>query len=320
MSGSRMRHQEFLNSLERLNGRVAVVTGANSGLGFEVACGLAERGAEVFLAARNAERNTQALRQLRQRVPSARVRAVTLDLASLASIRHCVEQLKGDVPAVDILVNNAGVMGLSTRQETQDGFELQFGVNYLGHFALTGRLKPLLEAAPRGGGVVVGVASLAAWKGRLHFDDLQSRHCYSPFGAYRQSKLADLIFTLELARRAQARGWRLHVRAAHPGWASTKVVTNGPGSAGPTALRWLYRVVGGGVFRTFGQPATEGAEPILYAAAAAWAEDGHYYGPDGPGERFGVTGPAVVPPMAVDPVLARRLWEVSERLTGVRFG
>ncbi|BCI68322.1 oxidoreductase [Acetobacter aceti] len=313
------RHTTFLNTLNRLDGRTAVVTGANSGLGLETACGLASLGARVILASRSEERNAAALRILQQRVPGAAAETAPLDLASLASIERFANTLRDRLTSLDILVNNAGVMAPPVRKETADGFEMQFGVNHLGHFALTGRLKPLLEASRKEGGVVVAVASLAAWKSRIHFDDLQSRHRYSPFDAYRQSKLANLLFGQELARRSRSLGWKLHARIAHPGWSQTQLVVNGPGSGKQNLSSWVMETGAKVAFHLFGQSAACGAEPFLYAAASPLAHDGCYYGPDGAGERTGKTDLAIVPPSAHDPRVARRLWEVSERLTGVTF-
>lgn len=312
------QHTAFLATLSRLDGQLAVVTGANSGLGLEAVCGLAALGARVILAARSAERNEAALATLLQRVPNAQAETASLDLASLASLEQFAAALNDRFPAIDILVNNAGVMGLPVRRETRDGFEMQFGVNHLGHFALTGRLKPLLEASQRGG-IVIAVASLAASDGLIYFDDLQCRHHYTPFRAYRQSKLANLMFGEELARRAKAEGWKLHTRIVHPGWARTQIVLNGPGSSGGNVISWLTETGAKVAFGLLGQTAAEGAEPYLYAAASALAEDGGYYGPTGRGERTGTPGRVSVPDSAKDRAVARHLWDVSARLTGVEF-
>jgi NAD(P)-dependent dehydrogenase (short-subunit alcohol dehydrogenase family) len=303
-----------------LTGRVAVVTGATGGLGYETACGLASRGATVILAGRNPDRGAAALAGLRTRVEGARAEFMTLDLASLRSIADFTRDLTGwlggqESGAIDILVNNAGLMALPRRQETEDGFEMQLGTNYLGHFALTGRLRPLLFRAA-GGGRVVTVASLAARKGRLTFDDLQARHRYSPFGVYQQSKLANLIFALELDRRAQSGGWPLHSIAAHPGWSLTDIATS-RSSAPQGALERILRRLTHLAFLTMGQSAEAGARPILFAAAGAEAVDGGYYGPSGRGERRGRVTDARIPAQARNLPAARRLWDVSERLTGV---
>ncbi|NHN83099.1 SDR family NAD(P)-dependent oxidoreductase [Acetobacter musti] len=310
--------RSFLSSLERLDGRVAVVTGANSGLGFEAACDLAMLGARVILASRNTERNEAAVRKLLSRIPSAQAESASLDLASLASVKKFSDRLAERVSSVDVLINNAGVMAPPDRLETQDGFELQFGVNHLGHFALTGWLKPLLEASPDRG-IVIPVASLAAWKGRIQFDDLQSRYRYVPFHAYNQSKLANLMFGMELCRRAMTEGWKLHVRIAHPGWARTQLIINGLGSGTGSLLTRVTELGANVAFRLMGQSAAEGAEPFVYAAASGKAEDGNYYGPTGAGERTGPPGLAAIPPSARHPGIAKRLWDVSERLTGIVF-
>lgn len=301
-----------------LKGRVALVTGGNSGLGFEVACGLAMRGARLLLPVRSAERGEAALAALQTRCPGAEAELLTLNLASLASIAACATEVANRTRTLDFLVNNAGVMALARRLETADGFEMQFGTNHLGHFALTTRLRPLLEAAS-GGGTVVTVASLAAYKTNIHFDDLQSRRRYSPFGAYQQSKLSNLLFAQELARRAGENGWNIHSRAAHPGWSSTSIIANGPAATLPGIVGTAERVIGTAVLRIMGQSAARGAEPLLYAALSPSARDGDYYGPQGAGERRGPPGPATVPPAAQKVSTASRLWDASERLTGVAW-
>lgn len=298
-----------------LTGRTAIVTGATGGLGYEVARGLASRGATVLLAGRDPARGARALESLRERVPDARADFMPLDLASLRSVVDFARTLAERTDMLDILVNNAGVMASPRRQETADGFELQFGTNYLGHFALTAHLRPLLLRAG-GGGRVVSVASLAAWQGRIVFDDLQSRHRYTPFSAYQQSKLANLIFALELNRVAQSAGWRLHSVAAHPGWARTDIAVSRSSVPQGIAERLMRRLVHV-AFRYLGQSAEAGARPILFGAAAPEARDGGYYGPGGRGERRGRVTEAHIPPQALSLSVARRLWSVSERLTGV---
>ncbi len=298
----------------RLDGRSAIVTGASGGLGFETALGLARRGAGVLLAARNAARAEAALQRLRAAVPDAEARVLPLDLADLGSVRSFADAVVTGGRPLDILVNNAGVMAYPTRRITRDGFEEQFGTNYLGHFALTGRLMPALLRA-EGGGRVVSLASLAHVQGRIALDDLQGETRYDPWTAYRQSKLAMLIFARALQRRADAAGWPLRSVAAHPGWAVTDIISNGPGQ-GRTGLKPALM---NAVFRLFGQSAADGALPILYAATAPDAEPGGYYGPTGRGERTGPVGPSRVMPQARDETVARALWDASERLTGVRF-
>ncbi|MFT9258098.1 MAG: SDR family oxidoreductase [Acetobacter sp.] len=299
-----------------LRGQVALVTGANSGLGLQAALGLAHRGARLLLPVRDTRRGLAALDQIRATCPQADATLLPLDLASLRSVADCAALVGEHTDRLDILINNAGVMAPTRRRETADGFELQFGVNHLGHFALTGHLRPLLEAAPQGG-VVVTVASLAAGRNTIHFDDLQSRHRYSPFGAYQQSKLANLLFTQELARRAGENGWNLHARAAHPGWAATSIIHNGQAASLPAPLGAIEDTLGTIVLRVLGQSAARGAEPLLFAALSPTARDGDYYGPQGMGERRGPPGPAHVPAAARKASAATRLWDVSERLTGV---
>ncbi|CEF54166.1 SDR family oxidoreductase [Acetobacter ghanensis] len=306
------------NTQPHLTGRVALVTGANSGLGFETALGLAHRGARLILPVRNPEKGQNALTRLRASCPMADVTLLPLNLASLRSVAACAKAIAAITDRIDIQINNAGVMAPTRRMETEDGFELQFGVNHLGHFALSAHLRPLLEAAENGG-ILVTVASLAAGKNTIHFNDLQSRHRYSPFGAYQQSKLANLLFAHELARRAGEQGWNLHSRAAHPGWAATSIVANGQGSTLPYPLGLIEQTLGTAILRVMGQSAAGGAEPLLYAALSPQARDGDYYGPQGAGERRGPPGPAVVPPTARKGSLAARLWDVSERLTNTAW-
>ena len=292
-----------------LNGKVAVVTGATSGLGLETALALARAGATTVLAARNPEKAAWAIGRIRQDVPDARVQFEHLDLASLESVARFAAAAP---PAIDILVNNGAVMGLPTRAQTQDGFEQQIGVNYLAHFALTARLLPALRTAPQGGRVV-NVASLAHRRAMLTLDDFQSQRSYSPLGAYARSKLAMLIFALELQRRADTHDWAIRSMAAHPGWARTSIIPNGMGVG-------LKQRLIESAFNLMAQPARDGALPVLFAAMAPEATGGAYYGPTSWGETRGAPGPARIFPQATDPATGRRLWELSENLTGVHFG
>ncbi len=298
------------DGLARLEGRTAIVTGATGGLGYEVARGLLRLGASVVLAGRDRIKGQHALVRLSNERSAASPRFQHLDLASLASVRAFADA----TGACDILVNNAGLMGTPSRRSTADGFELQLGTNYLGHFALTGLLLPALTRA-EGGGRVVSVSSVAHRRATIRFDDLQSDRAYGAMRAYGQSKLAMLVFAIELQRRAAAEGWNLRSVAAHPGWAVTDIIRNGEGSA----LRRRALAAGRLVFNTVAQSAAEGARPILIAAASATAEGGSYWGPGGRGEVKGAPTPARIMPQASDAVTGRRLWDVSERLTGVRF-
>ena len=293
-----------------LAGRLAIVTGANSGIGLHTARGLAAAGADVILACRAAPRAEAALAQI---APTARGRvwAETLDLADLASVRGFAARVKAAHGRVDLLINNAGVMAPKRRLTTAQGFELQFGVTFLGHFLLTALLRePLMSApSPR----VVQVASLAHRQGRIDFADPQAERAYVPWRAYRQSKLAMLVFALELARRAQAGGWGILSVAAHPGIAATEIVRNGPGLSSLTALAMQI----GKAFVV--QPGEAGAWPVLLAATDPAAAQGAYYGPTGFMECNGPPGMARIMPHAREAETGRRLWELAEALTGEAF-
>ncbi|MBS9478462.1 SDR family oxidoreductase [Ancylobacter radicis] len=293
------------------HGRSAVVTGTG-GLGYEDALALARAGASVVIAGRNPKKGAAAVAAIRHAIPGAQVRFGEVDLASLASVAAFAARLAGEQDSLDLLINNAGVMTPPQRRLTQDGFELQFGTNYLSHFALTGQLLPLLKngQAPR----VVTVGSIAARGGAIHFDDLQSERRYTPFPAYAQSKLACIMFAFELSRRSTAAGWGVQSLAAHPGLSRTDLLYNTPG--GPTRTIYFLRRV----FRLLFQPAAQGALPTLFAATAPAARDGAHYGPD---RLRGTRGhPTEEPPpkQALDGAVAARLWETSEELTRLRFG
>jgi len=295
-----------------LSGRTAVVTGANSGLGFESSLALGRAGAKVVLACRDQARGAAALERMRRTSPDADVALVRLDLADLASVGAFAETYRAGHDGLDILLNNAGVMAIP-RRETADGFEMQFGTNHLGHFALTGLLFDSLSARP--GARVVTVSSQAALMGRLRFDDLQGARRYGRWTAYSQAKLANQLFALELDRRATRHGIDLVSVAAHPGYAATNLQSVGPQMSGSGLMEKLSEL-GNSVFA---QSAADGALPSLFAATAPGVGGGRYFGPDG---LFGTRGhPAEVSFVraARDPDSARRLWSVSEELTGVRF-
>ncbi len=294
-------------------GRLAIVTGATSGLGAETALALAGAGASVILASRNAAKGAEVLARIRDTHPLADVTFEILDLASLASVQDFGERIAWEHRRIDLLVNNAGVMAIPDRLVTEDGFEMQLGANYLGHFALTLRLLPRLLAAPAPR--VVTVSSLAHRSGRIHFDDLQLERSYTPWKAYCQSKLATLMFALELERRARAQGWELMSNAAHPGFARTGLQATGPqmGRDRPSLLQYATRVLG----PFLSQSAAEGALPTLLAATSPEAEGGVMYGPDGFYEMKGPPHRARILDHALDRDVAARLWEVSEQLTGV---
>jgi NAD(P)-dependent dehydrogenase (short-subunit alcohol dehydrogenase family) len=301
-------------------GRRALITGANSGIGYPTALTLARRGAAVMLACRDRERGEAAVEKLRDEAPGAEITLELVDLSSLASVRTLAErELQRNLPLV---INNAGVMTPPRRLETIDGFELQFGTNVLGHFALTALLYPALERAaalatsqetrPR----VVTIASIAHKRGQLKFGDLQAKQNYSPMESYQQSKLADLMFAFELERRLEARSSGVISIAAHPGVAQTNLFISGDYSAPEMLIR---RAIGHLIGAALNSEA-EGALPTLYAAVAPDAEPGGYYGPQGFQEtRGGDVGPAQIAPQALDVAAAGKLWTVCEELTGVRF-
>ena len=290
-------------------GRLTIVTGTG-GLGFETALALAGAGGDVVIAGRNATKGQTAVTRIRDRWPAAKVRFETLDLADLGSVTAFAERMRAELSRVDCLINNAGVMTPPTRQMSKDGYELQFATNYLGHFALTAHLLPLLRRAhePR----VVTLSSLAARAGRIAFDDLQAERAYRPMDVYSQSKIACLIFALELQRRSEAKGWGLTSLAAHPGISRTDLLPNGAGRHSIAGLARTY------LWFLF-QPAAQGALPALYAATSPDATGGAYVGPTQLQEMRGPPGPAKLPAPARDADLARSLWEVSERLSGVPF-
>jgi len=293
------------------NGRTAVITGATGGLGYETALALAGAGASVVLTGRSDAKGRDALQKIRSQFPDAKISYETLDLASLASVADFAARFAAAHASLDLLVNNAGVMALPTRQTTADGFEMQFGTNYLGHYALTAHLLPLLRRGDRPR--VVNLSSLAHRWGAIDFDDLQGLRSYGPAKAYSQSKLAMLVFALELQRRSDAAGWGLMSNAAHPGYARTDLITNGPGARG--VLSQINKLLG----PLISHSAAEGALPTLFAATSPEAKAAGYYGPNGFYELKGPPEPAKIMPQAKDVAVAARLWDVSAALTGVSF-
>ncbi len=296
-----------------LTGKSVVVTGANSGTGKEAARRLAESGARVVLAVRTVAKGEQARTEILARHPRAQLEVRRVDLADLASVGAFADGILADGAPLDLLVNNAGVMAPPTRLTTADGFELQLGSNYLGPFALTLRLLPALLAAPAPR--VTTMSSGMANFGRIHFDDLQwERRRYSPNLSYAQSKLADLMMAVHLADLSAERGWNLLSTAAHPGYTMTNLQTAGAALGRDKPARTFINQLG---FLLPRQQVEEGTEPLLYAATSPEATAGGYYGPGG---RFGLVGPAAttrVTRRALDADVKRRLWTVSERLTGV---
>ncbi len=292
-------------------GRIPVSTGATSGIGYEAAFALAGAGARVVLASRNEVKGAEMLARIRAAHPRAEVSFEPLDLASLKSVADCADRLSRTLPRIDLHINNAGVMAIPTRHATEDGFEMQLGANYLGHFALTLRLLPLILAgqSPR----VVTLSSLAHRSGKIHFDALQFEKRYSPWVAYCQSKLATLLFSMELERRARVNNWTLTSNAAHPGFASTGLQSTGPsmGLDRPGFLERSTKLLA----PLLSQSAAAGALPTLYAATSPEAKGGTLYGPDGFYEMKGSPRKSKIVPSAFDQTIWRRLWDVSERLT-----
>ncbi|HEY3501170.1 MAG TPA: oxidoreductase [Actinocatenispora sp.] len=291
-------------------GRVFVVTGATSGLGRMTAETLAAHGAHVVLAVRDEQRGRRTVAEITARYPGASLAVSRLDLADLDTVRAFADRMHADHARLDVLVNNAGVMA-PPRTLSAQGHELQFASNHLGHFALTGLLLDLLAAGrdPR----VVTVSSLNHRQGRIRFDDIDGTRRYAPMAWYNQSKLANTVFGHELQRRLAAAGSTVASVLAHPGYTATSLQTNGPVG--------LWRVVFGRLGNPLlAQPAERGALPQLYAATAPGVTGGDFIGPDGLAELRGFPTRVRPSAAATDPEIGRRLWELSERLTGVRVG
>lgn len=293
------------------SGKLAIVTGATGGLGMETSLALAGAGAEVILAGRNPAKGRATVATIRDRYPSAKVRFEVVDLVSLASVQDFAERMLAAGRAIDILVNNAGIMALPKRETTSDGHEMQFGTNYLSHFALTGRLLPLLTVAKAR---IVQLSSIAHRSGQIRLDDLDYTQGYKPWSVYAQTKLAMLMFALELHRRSRENGWGIVSVAAHPGVANTDLFANGPGAN--SGVAWVSRLA----LKVIGHSAAEGALPQIMAATMPGVQGGQYFGPQGWKELKGPPGPGKIGPRALDSGIAAKLWLASEALTGVAFG
>ncbi|HEY6472042.1 MAG TPA: oxidoreductase [Acidimicrobiales bacterium] len=295
-----------------LTGRVALVTGANSGIGYETARALADHGAHVVMACRNHEKAARARDKLESQLRRSSLEVVDLDLADLASVRTAAGHVLDQHARLDLLINNAGVMGTPARQ-TADGFELQMATNHFGHFALTGLLLDRLVTTERSR--IVTVSSHMHRLGRLHSDDVAITKTRNPWTVYSTSKLANLLFTAELSRRLEAAGLRTMALAAHPGWTRSNLAGSGAASSDSRVRRRLSRAVGSNL----GQSAAGGALPVLCAATASSLRSGQYVGPAGLLQMYGPPRVAQPSRRARDLTMAGHLWEVSEELTGVRY-
>jgi NAD(P)-dependent dehydrogenase (short-subunit alcohol dehydrogenase family) len=301
-----------------LSGRLAVVTGANSGLGFGLAKRLAAAGADVVMAVRNRAKGEAAVTEIRRTVPAAKLTIKMIDLSLLNSVAAFADELTAQGRPIDILINNAGVMTPPRRQETHDGFELQFGANHLGHFALTGHLLPLLGAAPSSR--VVTVSSIAATQRHISFDDVNAERDYRPMPAYGVAKLAQLMFAMEFDRRSHDRGWGVTSNAAHPGLSKTNLLSGASYGRDKPTLQARLTQLTWHLLPFMWLEVDEGIKPTLYAAVSPDAGGAAYYCPRGFYETAGgaVTF-AKVPPLARSEDDRRGLWQLSEQLTGVTY-
>jgi NAD(P)-dependent dehydrogenase (short-subunit alcohol dehydrogenase family) len=295
-----------------LSGKTVIVTGGNSGIGYEAALQFARKKAHTILACRSLDKANAAAAQIIASNPGAMVEVMELDLSSLALIRNFADAFHKSHPRLDVLVNNAGVMALPYRK-TVDGFEMQFGTNHLGHFALTGLLLDLLLATD--GARVVNVASGAHRMGRIRFDDLQWERGYRKWFAYGQSKLANLLFNLELQHLIDAAHAKLLAVACHPGYAATNLQAAGPRMTGSSVMESLWGTING----MLAQSAAMGALPTLYAAVSPEVHGGDYIGPDGFAEMWGYPTKANPSAAAKDADVAAKLWRISEQLTKVHY-
>lgn len=300
-----------LNHIPSQQGKVAVVTGANSGLGYHIAKALAIKGARVIMACRNLQKGEEALKEIMEEKPPEDPELRELDLAALSSVSAFSGDLNG-LERIDLLINNAGLMAIPL-QRTEEGFEMQFGVNHLGHFLLTAQLWPLIKITE--GSRVVNVSSAAHRIGRIRFEDIHWKDSYSKWGAYGMSKLANLLFTSELAKRIPHAGLSVIAAAAHPGYASTELQTKGAVMEGSRGKAWLFNLAN----RLVAQPAWMGALPVLYAATAEGVEQGDFYGPDGTFRMKGWPAPDQPSRKRINDADAEKLWALSEQLTGTTF-
>jgi NAD(P)-dependent dehydrogenase (short-subunit alcohol dehydrogenase family) len=297
-----------LDKIPSQKGKIAIVTGANTGLGYETALVLAKKEMKVILACKSLERAEKAKHRILRKLPHANLEIMIIDLSSLSSVRRFAKSFLSRHSQLDLLINNAGIL-IPPYSRTENGFESQMGVNYFGHFLLTGLLFDVITKTP--GSRIVSVASNAHIKGTINFDDLHWEKRYSPLAAYRQSKLACLMFAYELQRRLEKAGFETLSVAAHPGLSITDILRKVP--------KWLL-FISQPVTALFTHSPAKGALPILNAAIGPDVKGGEYYGPQGRNEWKGDPGLAGSTPLSNDKEVARRLWEVSEKLTGIEFG
>jgi protochlorophyllide reductase len=300
-----------LENMPSQTGRVVIVTGANSGLGYESALAFAQKGATVIMACRNTKKGQAAYDDIMRQVPSAKLDLMRLDLGNLASVRDFAAAFRAKYSQVDILLNNAGVMAIP-RAETPDGFEMQFGVNHLGHFALTGLLLDMLLATPKSR--IVSVSSGAHRIGDFNFEDLQRKQNYTRYGAYGQSKLANVLFMRVLQKRLEAIGSETISTGAHPGYSATNLQETSASTSNSGIEQFLYGIAN----NIFAQSQAQGALPQLYAATAPEVNGGRFFGPHQWRMR-GYPAPEKPSDRALDDELAERLWQASEDLTGVKY-
>ncbi len=293
-------------------GRIVIVTGGNSGIGYEAGLALAEKNAHVILAVRSVDKGEEAAQSIRQQYPAAEVKVMALNLADLKSVHGFADAFLASYDRLDVLINNAGVMALP-EVRTADGFEMQFGTNHLGHFVLTGLLLPALKTTPHAR--VVTVSSGVHTVGDIHFDDLQWKKKYDRWGAYAQSKLSNLLFAYELQRRFTSSGIKAISVGCHPGYAATNLQFAGPQMEGSVIKQWMMNI---GNF-LFAQSQEMGALPTLFAAVASEVNGCDYIGPTSLGGARGYPGKARSNNKSYDETLAKQLWNVSEELTGVTF-
>lgn len=299
-----------INTVPSQKGRIAIVTGANNGLGYETALALAQKDMKVILACRNLEKAEAAKQAIYKQIPQADVEVMQIDLSKLASVRAFAKSFLEKYHQLDILVNNAGIM-TPPFSLSEDGFESQMAANYFGHFLLTALLLDTLTQTPHSR--IITLSSIAHKQGKINFDDLQSEKRYSPMAAYSQSKLACLMFSYELQRRLAQAGKQTISVAAHPGISDTNLIKNTP------VPNWLFDLCKPIMTKTFLQSAKAGAEPTLYAALGEDVKGGDYFGPDGFYEMRGKAKKVDSTALSKDKIVAQKLWELSEKLCQVVY-